>query len=190
MSFFSKPIKPDNTSDDELLNNYRKSGDIAVLGGLFERYVPLIYGVCLKYLKEDDASKDAVMGIFEELIVKVKQHDIKQFRSWVYVLSRNYCLMQLRSGKKVEVISLEEIMEFTPFLHPEDSKKEEALKALERCMEKLNAAQRQSVDLFYLKEKCYKEIADLTGFTLNDVKSYIQNGKRNLKLCMEKNSGE
>ena len=189
MSFFSKPVNTDNTNDEAQLNNYRKSGDITVLGGLFENYVPLIFGVCLKYLKDEDAAKDAVMGIFEELIVKVKQHEIKQFRSWVYVLSRNYCLMQLRSGKKAEVVSLDEVMEFTPFLHPEDNNKEEALKALERCMEKLTAMQKQSVDLFYLKEKCYKEIADITGFSLNDVKSYIQNGKRNLKICLEK-SGE
>jgi RNA polymerase sigma factor (sigma-70 family) len=188
MSFFSKPVKTDNNNDELQLNNYRESGDIAVLGELFEKYVPLIYGVCLKYLKDEEGAKDAVMGIFEELIVKVKQHDIKQFRSWVYVLSRNYCLMQLRSGKKAEQVSLDEVMEFTPFLHPEDNNKEETLKALERCMEKLTAVQKQSVDLFYLKEKCYKEIADITGFALNDVKSYIQNGKRNLKLCMEKNS--
>jgi len=186
MSFFSKPVKTDNTNDEIQLNNYRNSGDIAVLGSLFEKYVPLIFGVCLKYLKDEDASKDAVMGIFEELIVKVKQHNIRQFRSWVYVLSRNYCLMQLRSGKKAEVISLDEVMEFIPFLHPDDNNSEETLKTLERCIERLTAVQKQSIDLFYLKEKCYKEIADITGFSLNDVKSYIQNGKRNLKLCMER----
>ncbi len=187
MSFFSKPVKTDNTEDEAQLNNYRISGDIAVLGKLFEKYVSLIYGVCLKYLKDEDAAKDAVMGIFEELIVKAKQHEVKQFRSWVYVLSRNYCLMQLRSDKKGGEISLDEVMEFTPLVHPDDNNKEETLKALERCMEKLIPVQKQSIDLFYLKEKCYKEIAELTGFTLNDVKSYIQNGKRNLKLCLEKN---
>jgi RNA polymerase sigma-70 factor (ECF subfamily) len=80
-------------------------------------------------------------------------------------------------------------MEFTPLLHPEENNREEAMKALERCMEKLNPVQKQSIDLFYLKEKCYKEIAEITGFTLNDVKSYIQNGKRNLKICLGRNSG-
>ena len=186
MNFFKRPGKPNNTDDEAQLNSYRNSGDLAVLSQLFEKYMPLIYGVCLKYLKDEEASKDAVMEIFEELIIKVKQHDIKQFRSWVYVLSRNYCLMQLRSGKKVEEVSLDEVMEFTPFLHPENDNKEEALQALERCMKKLTEGQRQSVDMFYLKEKCYKEIVELTGFTLNDVKSHIQNGKRNLKICMEK----
>ena len=169
MSFFSKSIKTDNTGDEVQLNNYRESGDIAVLGKLFEQYVPLIYGVCLKYLKDEEEAKDAVMGIFEELIVKVKQHEIKQFRSWVYVLSRNYCLMQLRSGKKMEEVSLDEVMEFTPFLHPEDNNKEEALKALERCMEKLTTVQKQSIDLFYLKEKCYKEIAEIMGLDRKSV---------------------
>src|ERR1700712_1762605 len=107
MSFFSRPVKTDNTNDEAQLNNYRNSGDMTVLGKLFEKYVPLIYGVCLKYLKDEDAAKDAVMGIFEELIVKAKQHEVKQFRSWVYVLTRNYCLMQLRSGKKMEEVSLD-----------------------------------------------------------------------------------
>lgn len=188
MSFFSKPIKTNDTDDEVQLNNYRKSGDVAVLGKLFEQYVPLIYGVCLKYLKDEEDAKDAVMGIFEELIIKIKQHEIKQFRSWVYVLSRNHCLMKLRAGKRVEEISLDEVMEFTPFLHPEERNREEAMKALEICMEKLNPMQKQSIDLFYLKEKCYKEIAEITGFTLNDVKSYIQNGKRNLKICLERSS--
>jgi RNA polymerase sigma factor (sigma-70 family) len=188
MKFFKRTIKPANTDDETQLESYRQSGDLAVLGSLFEQYMPLIYGVCLKYLKDEEVAKDAVMGIFEELIIKVKQHDIKQFRSWVYVLSRNYCLMQLRSGKKMEQVSLDEVMEFTPFLHPEENThKEEALKALERCMERLAEGQRQSVNLFYLEEKSYKEVVDITGYTLNDVKSYIQNGKRNLKICLEKN---
>jgi RNA polymerase sigma factor (sigma-70 family) len=187
MNFFKRTVKPVNTDDEALLDSYRKSGDLAVLGSLFENYMPLIYGVCLKYLKDEETAKDAVMAIFEELITKVKQHDIKQFRSWVYVLSRNYCLMQLRSGKKAETISLDEVVEFMPFLHPEENNnKEEALTALERCMQKLTEGQRQTVNLFYLEEKCYKEVADITGYTMNDVKSYIQNGKRNLKICLEK----
>ncbi|SDP87009.1 RNA polymerase sigma-70 factor, ECF subfamily [Mucilaginibacter sp. OK268] len=188
MTNFIKPNKLSSSTDAELLAVYRDNGDIAVLGQLYERYMPLVYGVCLKYLKDEELAKDAVMGIFEELVVKVKQHDISIFRSWLYVLGRNYCLMQLRAGKKLEVVALDEVMEFTPLLHPDDNNREEAYKALERCIDKLTGAQQQSIDLFYLKEKCYKEVADITGFSLNEVKSYIQNGKRNLKICLEKNS--
>ncbi|QEC65568.1 sigma-70 family RNA polymerase sigma factor [Mucilaginibacter ginsenosidivorans] len=188
MKFFKRTVKSGSTDDEALLESYRQSGDLSVLGALFERYMPLLYGVCLKYLKDEEAAKDAVMGIFEELIIKVKQHDIKQFRSWVYVLGRNYCLMQLRSGKKMEEVSLDEVMEFTPFLHPEENNnKEEILNALERCMKKLTEGQRHSVQLFYLEEKSYKEVVEATGYSMNDVKSYIQNGKRNLKICLEKN---
>ncbi|MGF7040167.1 RNA polymerase sigma factor (sigma-70 family) [Mucilaginibacter lappiensis] len=183
-----KPNKQSSSTDDELLSIYRSSGDVAVLGQLYERYMPLVYGVCLKYLKDEELAKDAVMGIFEELVTKVKQHDISIFRSWLYVLGRNYCLMQLRAGKKLETVALDEVMEFTPLLHPDDNNREEAYNALERCIDKLTGAQKQSIDLFYLKEKCYKEVADVTGFSLNEVKSYIQNGKRNLKICLEKNS--
>ncbi|CAN5311996.1 sigma-70 family RNA polymerase sigma factor [soil metagenome] len=188
MSFFTRTIKPDDAADNKLLNNYRATGDLAVLGKLYEKLVPLVYGVCLKYLKDEDLAKDAVMGIFEELVVKVKQHEIKQFRSWLYVLSRNYCLMQLRSDRKIETVGLDEFMEFSPVLHPDDNNREAAMQALERCIDKLPAAQKQSVSLFYLKENCYKEIADVTGFSMNEVKSYIQNGKRNLKICLEKRS--
>ncbi|MBK0381184.1 RNA polymerase sigma factor [Mucilaginibacter segetis] len=185
MNLLTKPIKTDNTTDEKLVAVYRSTGDIAVLGKLYEAYMPLVFGVCLKYLKEEEPARDAVMEIFEELVDKVKKHDIKQFRSWLYVLSRNYCLMQLRAGKKINVVALDEVMEFTPFMHPDDNK-EEALQAMEHCLEKLIAAQQQCVRLFYLDEKCYKEIAAVTGYLLNEVKSYIQNGKRNLKICLEK----
>lgn len=188
MSWFNKKSKPDDTGDDTLLAAYRSSGDLALLGKLYEKYMPLVYGVCLKYLQDEEQSKDAVMQIFEELIDKVTKHEIKQFRSWLYVLSRNYCLIQLRSAKKVEVLSVDDVMESAFDLHPEDGDKEEYLQSLERCMKKLIATQRESIDLFYLQEKCYKDIAGQTGYTMNEVKSFIQNGKRNLKICMEKNS--
>jgi len=187
MNFFTRPKNFDNADDDQLLASYRESGDMAVLGRLYEKYMAMVYGVCLKYLENEDVAKDAVMGIFEELINKAKQHDIKQFRSWLYILGRNYCLMQLRQDKKMEMVKLDDFMEFTPVLHPDDNNKEEAMTALERCMDKLSPAQKQSIGLFYLNEKCYKEIVEVTGFSLNEVKSYIQNGKRNLKICLEKN---
>jgi RNA polymerase sigma factor (sigma-70 family) len=188
MNFFTRRRTPDNADDEQLLSSYQESGDLAILGALYERQVPLVYGVCLKYLQDEEASKDAVMGIFEELAVRVRQHEIKQFRSWVYVFSRNYCLMQLRSAKKMEIRNLDDFVEFPAFSHPDSDNREDAMIALERCMEKLPPAQKQSIGLFYLKEQCYREIASVTGFNLNEVKSYIQNGKRNLKICLEKNS--
>ena len=188
MSVFRPTVKYDESADLKLLNSYRANGDLAVLGKLYQPYMGLVYGVCLKYLKDEEQCKDAVMQIFEELIDKVSRHEIKQFRGWLYVLTRNYCLMQLRSEKKMDVVSMDDVMENTFVLHPEDKDKEETMKQLERCMEKLPAAQKESVNLFYYKDKCYKEISEQTGYTLNEVKSYIQNGKRNLKICLEKHS--
>lgn len=188
MSWFSKKTKPDNTGDEALLQSYRQTGDLAVLGRLYEQYMPLVYGVCLKYLQDEEQSKDAVMQIFEELIVKINRHEVKQFRGWLYVLSRNFCLMQLRANKKTETLSIDEVMEFPFVLHHDDESDSEAsIQQLEKCMQQLSPQQQQSIDLFYIKEKCYKEVADITGYTLNEVKSYIQNGKRNLKICLESN---
>lgn len=130
------------------------------------------------------------MQIFEELIVKLQQHEVQNFKSWLHVLTRNHCLMKLRSMKNREgrEISLDglPVMENEQFVHHEGGTTLEAnLQGMERCMETLPEEQKRSVDLFYLKEKSYKEVADLTGYEMKKVKSYIQNGKRNLKICME-----
>jgi RNA polymerase sigma factor (sigma-70 family) len=188
MSWFSNKKKAETVNDMELLKRYRETGDLAVLAELFQKYSHTVYYVCYRYLQDADKSKDAVMQIFEELITKINKYDIKQFSSWLHVLSRNYCLMQLRSEKKMQHTTLDDFMEMPVDLHLDNENKESQLTLLELCIQKLTAAQKQSVELFFLKEKCYKEITDITGFSLNEVKSYIQNGKRNLKICMEKNS--
>jgi RNA polymerase sigma factor (sigma-70 family) len=185
---FSKGHYKDQ-SDEELIGLYRKSEELAIVGELYNRYTALVYGVCMKYLKDREESRDAVMQIFEKLMVSLKEHDINIFKAWLYVTARNYCLMQLRSrkGKNFE--------ELSPFLmengsngHQEEGPGIEGnLNQLQKCMEELATEQKQCVQLFYLEQKCYKEITETTGYDLNKVKSYIQNGKRNLKICMERN---
>ena len=187
MKWFGNSTKSDPVSDEQLLQRYRETGDLAVLGALFQAHAEMVYYVCNRYFQDTERSKDAAMQIFEELITKVNKQEIRQFGSWLYVLSRNHCLMQLRSEKKMQHVSLDEFVEFPAIAHQEDSfiNKERQLTALEQCMEKLPEKQKRSIDLFFLNEKCYKEITEITGYSLKDVKSYIQNGKRNLKICME-----
>ena len=184
MKFIKSTKPPTDVADEKLLQDYRDTGNLAVLGALYEKYMHLVYGVCLKHLADEDQSKDAVMQIFEELIIKANKFEIANFKGWLYTLSRNYCLMQLRAGKKMPTDTLDDFMEIAEDLHPDN--KETDLVTLERCKEKLPEAQKISIQLFYIDEKCYKEIADDTGYSLNEVKSYIQNGKRNLKICLEK----
>jgi len=180
-----------NTQDDlALIATYQQSGDLEVLGVLYNRYMHLVFGVCFNYFKDEEQSKDAVMQIFEELVVKLKMHQVQHFKSWLHVLSRNHCLMALRKSSKNPVVSLEDhFVENDDFVHLDmDDAKETQLTVMEKCMETLSEEQRKSVDLFYLQEKCYKEVAEITGYDILKVKSYIQNGKRNLKICIEKNS--
>ncbi len=180
--------KTSSVPDSELLIQYKVSGDVQILGELFSRYTSLIYGVCLKFLKDRDDSKDAVMQVFEKLVQTLRNHEIENFKSWLYVTSRNHCLMHIRSrkGKMTEAIS-DNLMESDLILHLEEEPELEGnLSKLETCIQLLINEQKKCVELFYLEQKCYKDITGLTGFDLNQVKSFIQNGKRNLKICMEK----
>lgn len=188
MKLFGNAQNSDPMTDELLLKRYLETGDLKFLGTLYQNHAAMVYYVCMKYLQDSELSKDAVMQIFEELIVKVKKQEIRNFGSWLHIVSRNYCLMQLRAGKKMQQVSFDDVVEFPVDLHQEEAgAKEKQLTALERCVEQLPEKQKQSIDLFFLKERCYKEIVDDTGYSLNDVKSYIQNGKRNLKICMDKN---
>lgn len=177
--------------DSELIRLYKSSGELEILGELYNRYMQMVYGVCFKYLRDRDESRDAVMQVFEKLIQTLKNHQVEHFKSWLYVSAKNHCLMQLRAskGKIFEEFS-PIIMESEARLHLDDEPAKEAnLSKLEKCIEELGDEQKECVKLFYLQEKCYKDVTEATGFDMNKVKSYIQNGKRNLKICMERNAG-
>ena len=148
-----------------------------------------MYGTCLKYLKDAETAKDAVMNIYQELLQKLTQHEIENFKSWLYVVTKNHCLMQLRKGKKMITIEFQPaIMQSEDFEHLDTVlSREQDFKKLEQCLERLPAEQKQAIQLFYLENKCYNEIAEQTGMEWNKVRSLIQNGRRNLKICMEKN---
>ena len=190
LKFINSISKLNEQDDASLITAYQQSGNLEVLAALYQKYMHLVYGVCFNLFKDEEQSKDAVMQIFEELVLKLKFHQVQNFKSWLYVLARNYCLMALRKAAKNQTISIEEtFVENSDLLHLDiDLSKESQLNTMEKCLETLSKEQRQSVELFYLEEKCYKEVAELTGYDLLKVKSYIQNGKRNLKICIEKNS--
>jgi RNA polymerase sigma-70 factor (ECF subfamily) len=188
MSFIQQNIMQD-ADDAWLIGEFKATGKLDFLAALYQRYMNLVYGVCLRYFDEE-ASKDAVMQIFEELIIKLKQHEVQNFKSWLHVLARNHCLMKLRAMKNKESrqVSIDDhpIVENGENGHHENGVSlEDNLQSMEKCLETLPEEQKRSVDLFYLKEKSYREVSVITGYEMNKVKSYIQNGKRNLKICME-----
>ena len=190
LKFIKNTARINEQDDSSLIAAYKQSGNLEVLGTLYNKYMHLVFGVCLNYFKDEEQSKDAVMQIFEELVVKLKVHEVQNFKSWLHVLSRNHCLMALRKASKNPTVAMEDnFVENADFVHLDiDDTKETQLSVMEKCMETLPEEQRKSVDLFYLQEKCYKEVAEITGYDMLKVKSYIQNGKRNLKICIEKNS--
>jgi RNA polymerase sigma factor (sigma-70 family) len=177
-----------SANDLELVARYRRSNDLGILATLYQRYMELLYGVCLKYLKDPETAKDAVMNIFEELAQKLQKHEIEHFRGWLYTLAKNHCLMQLRSAKRIKTNELDpDRMQTADELHLHGvMEKEGELNKLSKCLETLSPDQKAVVELFYLQSKCYKEIENTTGLEWNKVRSHIQNGRRNLKNCMEK----
>lgn len=178
-------------SDNELLAQYKKGGDNSLVGELYKRYSHLVFGVCLKYLKNEDEAKDAVLQIFENLLEDLKKHEISNFKSWLHSVARNHCLMFLRKQQtqqkrvnEYEAVYEPEESFDTPFAVHDKEEKEVMLTKLEEAITQLKDEQRICIELFYLEEKCYNEVADLTGYDIKKVKSYIQNGKRNLANIM------
>lgn len=182
-----------NTYDDlQLIACYRQTNDNTCVGILFQRYTHLIFGTCMKYLKNEEEAQDASMQIFEKLLTDLKKHEIQQFKGWLHMVCKNYCLMQLRSDAtklkhdKEMHKDLAGFMESGYELHLiRENQQEVQLTFMEECMKGLNEEQRLCIELFFLQEKSYQEVTELTSFSMNNVKSYIQNGKRNLKNCIE-----
>ncbi len=179
--------------EQQLLETYRHSGDIKLLGKLYEPYMPLVYGLCFKYYKNPERSEDAVMQVFELLIPKLRLHEVTNFKGWLYSVARNYCLMDLRADGKQQLVDIEAYQAESDRVlrqYHDGGIQEGQLALMESCIGQLNEEQQLCIRLFYLEQKCYKDVATETGYELNKVKSYIQNGKRNLKICMERQQQE
>lgn len=184
------PAPHTNLSDDELLQRYRQSGNNKWLGVLLERYTMLLFGVAMKYLKDRDNAQDAVQHVFLKSLTHLPEGDIINFKGWLYILTRNHCLQVLRDRSYNNVP--DELIQQIPFAGDaveEIRQKEYTLEQMEQAMEELNPEQRQVLDLFYLRKQSYQQIIEATGYTYMQVKSYIQNGKRNLKLQLQRKLG-
>lgn len=178
--------------DEELLLLFKETGKAEYFQQLYERYLPLAYGLCLKYLQKPEDAQDAVIDIYENLSQKIQDYDIKIFKNWLYSVIKNHCFHILKENKKEIIVNFDsQIMESDETLSLFDENKDEDKEsALNQCLKKLPEPQRISLEKFFYEEKSYVEIVEETGFHLKSVKSYIQNGKRNLKICIEKNLKE
>ena len=163
-----------------------------LLGHLLQRYTLLLFGVCYKYLKNEEVAKDSVQQIFLKALQELPKYEVTYVKSWLYMVAKNYCLMYLRDHNKYIPDELKE--QHSKLVPDEDDsdqrlEKENLLQRIEEGLQTLNEEQRKCVILFYLHKKSYHEITEATGFSLLQVKSFIQNGKRNIKLWVEKQTG-
>lgn len=174
--------------DDKLLEKYKKTKDQEVYSELFRRYMPLIYGLCLKYYKVPEDAEDAVMDLYEKLSQKTLSHEIQNFKSWLYTVCRNHCLEQFRKRNSKNLSNQQlEIMYSDESFHPDTVHKDQEVNLLHDCIQSLDSQQRACIDLFYFKKLSYLEISDQLSLDFNQVRSRIQNGRRNIKICIESN---
>jgi RNA polymerase sigma-70 factor (ECF subfamily) len=183
--------KKEYSSDEELLKHYKQSGNKDLFADLFKKHVSVVYGTCLFYLQDKDEAQDATMQLFEKLMLDINNREIDNFKGWLSFVVRNHCISIIRKNKSQSKI----IKSYYEFEYEDANYETEEkinavsddvmLENMKQCLPKLKENQRLCVELFYLNNKSYQDIANQTGFTLNEIKSYIQNGKRNLKLLLE-----
>ena len=177
-----------NLTDQELLEKFYSERDNHWIGIVLQRYTLLLFGVSMKYLKNEVEAQDAVQQIFLKAITELNKYKVEYFKSWLYMVCKNYCLMKIRDRQGKRPTEIRESM----VLIAEDNNtdflldKDRVLDVMESTLEELNPEQKDCIKLFYLEKQSYQEISERTGFSLMQVKSYIQNGKRNLKILLEK----
>lgn len=179
-------------TDNELIERYKYSYDNAYIGELYQRYSHMLFGLCLKYLKDEEKAKDLVMEVFEKVLNDLKRHRVENFRTWIYSVTKNQCLMLLRKEKRQEskrediLYASKEIVELGLPEHLNGESQEEQDRKLMQAIDTLKTEQQECIKLFYFEKKSYEEIEEQTGYSYKQVKSFLQNGKRNLKNQLSK----
>lgn len=189
MKLFNRNKK--KLSDEEIVSAYQRTGNTLHMGELYERYAHLVLGLCIKMLQNKEEAHDTVSQIFEKLLLDMKKHEITHFKSWLFMVTKNQCLMILRQRSRAEKKEEAKTIFSELSLSPVDEKiqKEARIVAMEEALQQLKDNQRICLELFYLKEMSYRQIEDLIGLSNKEIKSHIQNGKRNLKIILEKQHG-
>lgn len=174
-------------SDEDIISLYKEKQWSSCIDELYQRYSHLVFGVCLKYVKQIENAEDITLTLFTSLTQKLLQHQVQHFKSWIYVSARNSSLMFLRANKKSEELMQDDhLFDESEFLLAEKHQKDELLDNLSAVFDELKEEQKLCIQLFYLEKKSYEEVAQLTHYTLKEVKSHLQNGRRNLKILLEK----
>jgi RNA polymerase sigma-70 factor (ECF subfamily) len=180
-------------TDQDLLERFYADHDNEWLGTLLSRYTLLLLGVCMKYLKNEEEAKDSVQQVFLKVIQELHKYKVEYFKSWLYMVAKNHCLMKLREKQGKVTVELTDRLSGQQDTETDLRtlwENDHTLELMEASLKELNPEQQQCVTLFYLQKKSYQEVSEATGFSMLQVKSHIQNGKRNLKIMIERKMQE
>ena len=175
-------------SDEDIISLYKEKQWTSCIDELYQRYAHMVFGVCMKYVKQIENAEDLTLSLFASLTEKLLQHQVQHFKSWLYVSARNSSLMFLRANKKnIELKDDDVLCDDGDQRLDEKLEKDELIESLIMVFEELKQEQRIYIQLFYLQKKSYEEVAKITNYSMKELKSHLQNGKRNLKILMEQN---
>lgn len=177
--------KQQQASSDEELVKAIEAGRSEALGVLWDRYAHLLFAVGMKYLKNVDAAKDAVMNVFAELPSLMTRHEVRNIGGWLHTVMRNHCLMQIRGAKQFTELNGTQYDEADDLLaaHLEN---EDMIRRMEHAIDELSDHQRNCIKLFYLDRLSYAEVGERLNMAFDAVRSNIQNGRRNLRIILER----
>lgn len=176
-------------SSEELIQQYKESKNLEVLTELYQPYMPLIYGTALKYLKNQGEAEDVVMDLYEKISKKILTSEIQSFHAWIYMVAKNHCLEILRKKSRISDKENKAFVVYSEQVyHPDSDISETTLGVLRHCLDELDALQKACIEMFYYQKSSYIEIAEALGLDYNQVRSRIQNGRRNLKICIDENT--
>jgi len=174
-------------SDEDIISLYKEKQWNSCIDELYQRYSHMVFGVCLKYVKQTENAEDLTLSLFASLTEKLLQHQVQHFKSWLYVSARNSSLMFLRANKMNQELKQDDLLyDDSDQRLDEKLEKDELIESLIMVFEELKQEQRICVQLFYLQKKSYEEVAKITNYSMKEVNSHLQNGRRNLKILLDK----
>ena len=177
-----------NISDNELLQMYFKTDNLDYIGILFKRYTRILIGVSLKYTSDLHHAEDVVQQVFIKFLDAVHPQ-IANVGGWLYQMTKNESINFTKKQGRQQIQHLEREEYHLSDTTDDEIKallyKEHQSELLMAAISELKSDQRKAIECFYFHNLSYEQIAVQNNWSIGEVKSYIQNAKRNLKIKLQ-----
>ena len=185
----SKWVGVNRRDESSLLLKYLKTNDLSYLLELYRPYMHLVYGLAFKYVKDPKQSQEIVYCIFKKLIKDIKRQEVRVFGNWLYNLSLDFCKQWRDRGRTEsdQIVALggstQTPVEF--YDDKDDDSFEEEISSMEDEVMRIKSQQEKCSQLFFKEQRCFQEIADITGWEVSEIKYHVKNAKRKTNIYQD-----